>query len=101
MNVRQINLSRRPITVAAALVGLVSLALGAHASLYKRPPNTGQAIAADPSRDPAKQVPRLALVIGNANYPDANTPLTQPINDARALTRALRRDGFDVDVVED
>jgi uncharacterized caspase-like protein len=27
--------------------------------------------------------------------------LTQPINDARALTAALRRDGFDVDVVED
>src|SRR6201999_96716 len=28
-------------------------------------------------------------------------PLTQPINDARALTASLRRDGFDVDVVED
>jgi uncharacterized caspase-like protein len=27
--------------------------------------------------------------------------LTQSINDARALTTALRRDGFDVDVVED
>jgi uncharacterized caspase-like protein len=27
--------------------------------------------------------------------------LTQPINDARAVTAALRHDGFDVDVVED
>ena len=27
--------------------------------------------------------------------------LTQPINDARALTAALRQDGFEVDVVED
>ena len=44
---------------------------------------------------------RLALVIGNGHYPDANAPLTQPINDARALTAALRREGFDVDVVED
>jgi uncharacterized caspase-like protein len=40
-------------------------------------------------------------VIGNGHYPDANAPMTQPINDARALTAALRRDGFDVDVVED
>jgi uncharacterized caspase-like protein len=40
-------------------------------------------------------------VIGNGHYPDANAPLTQSINDARALTGALRRDGFDVDVVED
>jgi uncharacterized caspase-like protein len=40
-------------------------------------------------------------VIGNGHYPDANAPLTQPINDARALTAALRSNGFDVDVVED
>jgi len=44
---------------------------------------------------------RLALVIGNAKYPDAEAPLKEPINDARALTMALRRDGFDVEVVED
>ncbi len=40
-------------------------------------------------------------MIGNGHYPDASAPLAQPINDARALTAALRRDGFDVDVVED
>jgi len=40
-------------------------------------------------------------VIGNGHYPDANAPLTQPINDARAITAALRREGFEVDVVED
>jgi uncharacterized caspase-like protein len=44
---------------------------------------------------------RLALVIGNGHYPDASAPLLQPINDARALTGTLRRNGFDVDVVED
>jgi uncharacterized caspase-like protein len=40
-------------------------------------------------------------VIGNGHYPDASAPLNQPINDARALTEALHRDGFEVDVVED
>ena len=44
---------------------------------------------------------RVALVIGNGHYPDANEPLTQPINDARGLTATLRHDGFDVEVVED
>ena len=100
MNVRQISLSRRSITIAAALAGLVPLALGAHASLYKRPPDATQVIAGQASES-VKQASRIALVIGNGHYPDANAPLTQPINDARALTRALRRDGFDVDVVED
>src|ERR1700724_3470113 len=48
-----------------------------------------------------KHASRIALVIGNGNYPDASAPLAQPINDARALTASLRHDGFDVDVVED
>ena len=35
---------------------------------------------------PAQQSegPRIALVIGNANYPDADAPLKQPVQDARA-----------------
>ena len=49
----------------------------------------------------ANKPARLALVIGNGHYPDAAAPLVQPINDARALTGTLRRNGFDVDVVED
>jgi uncharacterized caspase-like protein len=102
MNVRQISVSRRSITIATALAGLVSVVLGAHAALYKRTPDAAaQAIASDQTGEPVKQTPRIALVIGNGHYPDANAPLTQSINDARALTRALRRDGFDVDVVED
>jgi len=50
----------------------------------------------------AQQVPRLALVIGNANYPDADSPLKEPLKDARALAEELRRAGagFDVDVAE-
>ncbi|MGO3933495.1 caspase family protein [Rhodopseudomonas pseudopalustris] len=43
---------------------------------------------------------RVALVIGNAKYPDAEKPLTQPVNDARDLADELKRDGFDVDAGE-
>src|SRR4051812_14668940 len=100
MNFRQLSVSRRSITIAAAMAGLVLLALGAHAALYKRAPDAVKAAAADQS-DPVKAAPRIALVIGNGHYPDANEPLTQSINDARALTSALRGDGFDVDVIED
>ena len=44
---------------------------------------------------------QLALIIGNGNYPDAAKPLNQPINDASGLAVAMRRRGFDVDMVED
>src|SRR5690349_4888022 len=44
---------------------------------------------------------QLALIVGNGHYPDAEKPLDQPINDASALADAMRRRGFDVDMVED
>jgi uncharacterized caspase-like protein len=87
--------------VAAAFVGLVSLVLGANAALNKRSLEAAQAATATGSINPATTASRIALVIGNGHYPDAGAPLSQPINDARAMTSALRRDGFDVDVVED
>ena len=43
---------------------------------------------------------RFALVIGNAKYPDAEAPLKEPINDARAVADELKRDGFNVEVGE-
>ena len=43
---------------------------------------------------------RVALVIGNAKYPDSEAPLKEPINDARAVADELKRDGFAVDVGE-
>jgi len=101
MNVRQLRISRRSITIAAALACVVSLAIGAHAALNKRALDAAKAIATGQSDEAGKRVSKLALVIGNGHYPDANAPLVQPINDARALTSALRGNGFDVDVVED
>jgi formylglycine-generating enzyme required for sulfatase activity len=44
--------------------------------------------------------PRVALVIGNASYPDANTPLATTIRDARAIADELRRADFAVDLKE-
>jgi hypothetical protein len=43
---------------------------------------------------------RFALVIGNAKYPDAESPLKEPINDARDIAEELKRDGFNVEVGE-
>src|ERR1700736_2555816 len=101
MNVTQFRISRRSITIAAALAGMVSLAIGAHAALSMRALDAAKAVAAEQASSAATRASRIALVIGNGHYPDANAPLTQPINDARALTAALRHNGFDVDVVED
>jgi uncharacterized caspase-like protein len=101
MNVRQLSISRRSLTIAAALAGVLSLAIGAHAALNKRALDVAKALAAEQSDAANKRASKIALVIGNGHYPDANAPLSQPINDARALTAALRGNGFDVDVVED
>jgi uncharacterized caspase-like protein len=101
MNGWKFRISPRSITVAAALVGMVSLAIGAHAALNMRALDAAKAVSTEQDNDAGRHGSRIALVIGNGRYPDANAPLTQPINDARALTAALRRNGFDVDVVED
>jgi uncharacterized caspase-like protein len=100
MSLTQLRISRRPIAIAAALAGMVSLAIGAHAALNKRPLEAEKPVATEQAAA-VNGASKLALVIGNGHYPDANAPLAQPINDARALSSALRRDGFDVDVVED
>jgi hypothetical protein len=102
MNLSQLRISRRSVTIAAAaLLGVVSLAIGAHAALSNKHSLDTLVLAAAAESHAANQPSRVALVIGNGHYPDANAPLAQPINDARELTAALRRNGFDVDVIED
>jgi len=100
MNLRQLDISRRSIALAAALVGTVSLAIGAHAALNMRALDAAKAVSTEVTGS-VGQTSRLALVIGNGHYPDASAPLTQSINDARALSSSLRKNGFDVDMVED
>lgn len=101
MNLRQLDLSRRTIALAAALIGTVSLVIGAHAALNMRAIGAAKAVSTDQITGSIGQSSRLALVIGNGHYPDASAPLTQSINDARALSSSLRKNGFDVDMVED
>jgi tetratricopeptide (TPR) repeat protein len=43
---------------------------------------------------------RVALVIGNAAYPDAEAPLRDPVKNMRAVAEELRRVDFDVDTGE-
>src|SRR3954463_11596100 len=43
---------------------------------------------------------RFALVIGNSKYPDAESPLREPINDAREIAAELKRNGFNVELGE-
>ncbi|GMO37188.1 MULTISPECIES: caspase family protein [Bradyrhizobium] len=101
MNVKQLDLSRRTIALAAAVIGTVSLVIGAHAALNMRAIDAAKAVSTDQITGSIGQTSRLALVIGNGHYPDASAPLTQSINDARALSSSLRKNGFDVDMVED
>jgi uncharacterized caspase-like protein len=101
MDFGKLRISRRSITVVTALVGLVSVVIGAHAALNKRSLDAAKAIATEQSGEAAIRTSRLALIVGNGHYPDSNRPLAQPINDARGLSEALRGNGFDVDVVED
>ena len=79
----------------------MSLAIGAHAALSLRALDAAKAVSTEQATGSIGRASRLALVIGNGHYPDANAPLTQSINDARALSSALRGSGFDVDMVED
>lgn len=73
MNVRQL-ISRRSVAVVASLVGMVSLAIGAHAALNKRALDAAKAIGTQQAVDLGKKQSRLALVIGNGHYPDAAAP---------------------------
>jgi uncharacterized caspase-like protein len=97
MKVTQLYCVRHLPTVTCSLVGVALLAIGANAALDLRASEAAKVVSTQ-ERASALQ---LALIIGNSNYPDAAEPLNQPINDASGLAHAMRRHGFDVDVVED
>jgi uncharacterized caspase-like protein len=61
---------------------------------------TEKLVAQQPVPAPASG-PLVALVIGNAAYPDAGLPLAQPVNNARTLAAVLKDTGFDVTLGED
>ena len=55
MNFRQLHISRRSIAIAAALVGTVSLAIGAHAALNSRSLDAAKAVATEQAEFVAKK----------------------------------------------
>ena len=63
MNVTQLRISRRSIAVATALVGMVSLAIGAHAALNKRALDAAKAIATEQNGEAAKRASRIARAL--------------------------------------
>jgi hypothetical protein len=94
--------SARVLTIAAfILAAAVSLGFGGYAELHRAKNGVKLPVTAHEIDRTTGKVARIALLIGNGHYPDAETPLTQPINDARALGPALRRAGFYVIAVED
>lgn len=59
------------------------------------------AAGAQPAGTPSYAIPaepRTALLIGNSNY--ASSPLVNPVNDARAMKKALTELGFQVSLLE-
>src|SRR5215475_2915696 len=97
MKVTQLYIVRHLPAVTCSLICAASLAIGPNAALDL---NTSEAAKVVSSQESASAI-KLALIIGNGNYPDAAEPLNQPINDASGLANAMRRHGFDVDVVGD
>jgi len=91
----------KTILAAIALAGILSTGVG-DAQRFEKPHSgaSNSCCATEVSNQPMQSA-RLALVIGNSSYPDADVPLAQTVNDARALASTLRKDGFDVDLVQD
>ncbi len=91
----------RMILATMALVVFVSTSFGAMQRFEKPHSRASSTCSATEVKQSAHaDTNRVALVIGNFNYPDADTPLAQTGNDACALASALRKDGFDVDLVQ-
>ena len=102
MNLAHLGMSRRTIVLGVAVfAGLVSAGIGADAALNNMAPGAAYASSETTTGSIGSQPNRIALLVANSHYPDANAPLVQPVNDARALSTVLRNDGFDVDLLED
>src|ERR1700760_4736096 len=72
MHLGQLRISRRSMTIAIAVAGVLSLVIGAHAALNMRPLDAAKAVATTQDSGLARPAARLALVIGYGHYPDAD-----------------------------
>ena len=76
----------------AAVIVLAASALAAGAQTRDR-------VSTLPAAEGAAKEPRYALVMGNSAY--NHGPLKNPVNDARAMAKALSAAGFNVRLLED
>ncbi len=92
----QLHRKHSPLTVATALL-CASLALPGQAqpaATAKAPPGERNLQVQATAPVAINNAQRFALVIGNSDYRDA--PLSNPVNDARAIAAALKESGFTV-----
>ena len=59
--------------------------------------NPTKNLAENPTKNPTKNPSKIALVIGNAKYPDNDFVLNDAANDSKDVADELKRDGFVVD----
>jgi uncharacterized caspase-like protein len=78
---------------------LVPFVVGGGIAIGKFSPERAEAAFQAPVVIQQTNSTRIALVIGNADYPDANEPLAHPLTDSRAMADELRARGFDVDLL--
>ena len=83
MNVRQLGISPRSVAIAAGLLGMVSLAIGAHAALNKRALDAAKAIGTEQARSPPAS-PRAS----RSSSATAITPTPPPPWRSRSTTPA-------------
>ena len=83
----------KAVATAGALL-CVSLLLPSHAQTKAVAAPDGRNLQVQAAPPSANSNQRVALVIGNAAYKEA--PLTNPVNDARAIGQALQESGFTV-----
>jgi uncharacterized caspase-like protein len=89
----------RSLVGVAVLLGLLSTGLARNVRLEK-PHNRPMSAPSWLGEAAPLDTNRLALVIGNSTYPDAGSPLPQITRDAEGLTKALRKDDFLVDAID-
>ncbi len=89
-----------PVVLSLALLGAVSAAVGLGARAAGHRAQRGAVHSIEKAHF-APKFSRVALIVGNGKYPDADEPLVQPSDDVRALTPVLQKAGFGVVALED
>src|SRR5438270_12918100 len=92
---------------ALLLAGILGLGIAASATWLTSQASTSPKHDGEPAREPINaqeqsvQRGRLALLLANSNYVDAEAPLAHSLEDARALGDELQRNGFGVTLKHD